>query len=168
MHQGRSSVMLCLHCRFRVFLHHIGSDSNPGMTLEEPSRLPHCDVLRTCLYQKNKKPNFGRSIDICHSVTANEKQGIPQSSTIHNTIFTSSGFGWLLPAPVQIILATDWFRTGALQVLGSALAGRVVGARIWPSVSRCLGISFGLRGPFPPDFTPFGKVGLIARRLRCP
>ena len=44
-------------------------------------------------------------------------------------------------------------------MLGSALAGRVVQARIWPSVSRCLGISFGLRGPSPQAFTPFGEVG---------
>ena len=30
------------------------------------------------------------------------------------------------------------------------------------------GYSFGLRGPSPQAFTPFGKVGLIARRLRRP
>ena len=71
-------------------------------------------------------------------------------------------------ASVQIILAADWFWTGPLQVLGSALAGSVVEARIWPSVSRCLGNSFGLRGPSPQAFTPLGEVGLIARRLRRP
>ena len=54
-------------------------------------------------------------------------------------------------------------------MLGSSLAGRAVGAQIWPSVSRCLGVfSFGLRGPSPQTFTPFGKVGFIARRLRPP
>ena len=26
------------------FMHHIGSDRNPGMTLEEPSRLPDRDM----------------------------------------------------------------------------------------------------------------------------
>ena len=42
-------------------------------------------------------------------------------------------------------------------------------ARIWPSVSRCLEISFGLRGPSPQAFTPFqGGVGFIARCLRLP
>ena len=65
MHQGRSSVMHCLHRRFRsfFFLHHIGSDRNPGMTLEEPSRLLDRDVLRSCLYQSNQivRPDFGRS-----------------------------------------------------------------------------------------------------------
>ena len=39
-------------------------------------------------------------MDICLSVIANEKQGISHSSTIYNTIFTSSGFGWLLPDSV--------------------------------------------------------------------
>ena len=41
-------------------------------------------------------------------------------------------------------------------------------ARIWPSVSRYLETSFGLRGPSPQAFTSFGRVGLIARRLRRP
>ena len=54
MHQSRSSVMHCLHHRFRVFLHHIGSDRNPGMTLEEPSCLLDHDVLRSCLYPSKK------------------------------------------------------------------------------------------------------------------
>ena len=65
MHQGRSSVMHCLHRWFQGFLHNIGSDSNPGMTLEEPSHLLDHDVLRSCLYQSKKKkkirPDFGRS-----------------------------------------------------------------------------------------------------------
>ena len=39
-------------------------------------------------------------------------------------------------------------------------------ARVWPSVSRYLEISFGLRGPSPQAFTSFERVGLIARRLR--
>ena len=35
-------------------------------------------------------------------------------------------------------------------------------ARIWPSVSRYLEISFGLRGPFPEAFTPFrGGLGSL-------
>ena len=41
-------------------------------------------------------------------------------------------------------------------------------ARIWPSVSRYLEISFGLRGPSPQAFTSFGRVGLIALCLRRP
>ena len=40
---------------FGLLLHHIGSDSNPGMTLEEPSRLHDRDVLRSCLYQNKEK-----------------------------------------------------------------------------------------------------------------
>ena len=40
---------------FGLFLHHIRSDSNPGMTLEEPSRLRDRDVLRSCLYQSKEK-----------------------------------------------------------------------------------------------------------------
>ena len=40
---------------FGLFLHHIGSDSNPGMTLEEPSRLRDLDVLCSCLYQSKEK-----------------------------------------------------------------------------------------------------------------
>ena len=34
------------------------------------------------------------------------------------------------------------------------------GARIWPSVSRCLEISFGLRGPSPRLLLPSGRLGL--------
>ena len=41
-------------------------------------------------------------------------------------------------------------------------------ARIWPSVSRYLEISFGLRGLSPQAFTSFERVGFIARRLRRP
>ena len=41
-------------------------------------------------------------------------------------------------------------------------------ARIWPSVSRYLEISFGLSGPSPQAFTPFGEVGFIARHRRRP
>ena len=43
---------------FGLFLRHIGSDSNPGMTLEEPSRLRDRDVLRSCLYQSKEKFKF--------------------------------------------------------------------------------------------------------------
>ena len=43
---------------FGLFLHHIGSDRNPGMTLGEPSRLLDRDVLRSCLYQNKKKKFF--------------------------------------------------------------------------------------------------------------
>ena len=38
------------------YMHHIGSDSNPGLTLEEPSRLLDRDVLRSC---KNKTDKAG-------------------------------------------------------------------------------------------------------------
>ena len=41
-------------------------------------------------------------------------------------------------------------------------------ALIWPSVSRCLEISFVLRGPSPQAFTSFGRVGFIALSLRRP
>ena len=68
--------------------------------------------------------------------------------------------------PVKIILVTNWFRTEPLQVLGSALAGRVIGTRFGQSVSRCLGISYSLRGPSPQAITPLREVGLIARCLR--
>ena len=38
----------------------------------------------------------------------------------------------------------------------------VSAARIWPSVSRYLEISFGLRGPSPQAFTPFrGGLGSL-------
>ena len=91
MHHGRSSVMHCLHCRFRV-LHHIGSGSNPDMTLEEPSRLLDRDILHAMPLNKTHKdelrPFF---IDICPSVSANEKQGV-HTPLLYNTIFTSSGF----------------------------------------------------------------------------
>ena len=145
-----------------------------GMILEEPSRLRDRDVLRSCLYQSKKKKilirmDFGRSYrHLSFSKQPMENRAFPHSSAIYNTIFTSSGFDWLLQPQSKSFRATGWFWTGPLQVLGSALAGRVVEARIWPSMSRCLGISFGLRGPSPQAFTPLREVGLIARRLRCP
>ena len=40
---------------FGLFLHHIGSDSNPVMTREEQSHLRDRDVLRSCLYQSKQK-----------------------------------------------------------------------------------------------------------------
>ena len=54
--------------------------------------------------------------------------------------------------PVPIILVTNWFRTGPLQVLGSTLTGRVVGTQFGQSVSRCLGIFLRPLGAFPPGF----------------
>ena len=71
---------------FGLFLHHIGSDSNPGMTLEEPSRLRDCVVLRSCLYQSKKNLDQGQTsavlIDICPLVNSQWKQGIPHFSAI--------------------------------------------------------------------------------------
>ena len=59
---------------FKLFLHHIGSDRNSGMTLEEPSCLRDRDVLRSCLYQSKEKLNKGRTsavlIDICPLVNS--------------------------------------------------------------------------------------------------
>ena len=39
---------------FGLFLHHINSDRNTSMTLEEPSCLLDYDVLRSCLYHSKK------------------------------------------------------------------------------------------------------------------
>ena len=39
---------------FGLFLHHIVSDSNPGMTLKEPSCPRDRDVLRSCLYESKE------------------------------------------------------------------------------------------------------------------
>ena len=59
---------------FGLFLHHIGSDSNPGMNLEEPSCLGDRGVLRLCLYQSKENSNNGRTsvvlIDICPLVNS--------------------------------------------------------------------------------------------------
>ena len=58
MHQGGLQWCTVFIADFGLFLHYIGSDSNPGMTLEEPSRLRDRDGLRSCLYQsKEKKRN---------------------------------------------------------------------------------------------------------------
>ena len=64
MHQGGLQWCAVFIADFGLFLHHIGSDSNPDMTLKEPSRLRDCDVLRSCLHQSKEKiirPDFGRS-----------------------------------------------------------------------------------------------------------
>ena len=68
---------------------------------------------------------------------------------------------------VPIILVTNLFRTGPLQVLGSTLAGRVVGTRFGKSVLGSWGFPTA-SGAFPQAITPFGEVGLITRRLRYP
>ena len=63
--------------------------------------------------------------------------------------------------PVPILLVTNWFRTGPLQVLGSTLAGRVIGTRFGRSVSRCLGIFLRPQGAFPTRLLfPSGRFGL--------
>ena len=50
-------------------------------------------------------------------------------------------------------------------MLGSTLAGRVV----WGTeLAECVSVPGDFlrpQGPSPQDFTPFGEVGLIARRL---
>ena len=65
MHQGGLQGCVVFIADFGLFLHHVSSDSNPSLTLKEPSRLRDRDVLRSCLYQSkekiNKKPDFGRS-----------------------------------------------------------------------------------------------------------
>ena len=109
------------------------------------------------------RPDFCRSYR--HLSFSNSQWKTGNSTQYHLYLIR---FRLTTSAAVQIILATDWFWTGPLQVLGSALAGRVVEARIWPSVPRCLGISFGLGGPSPQAFTSFGEVGFIVRRLRRP
>ena len=64
MHRGGIQWCTIFIADFGLFLHHIGSDSNPGMTLEEPSHLRDRDVLRSCLYQiKEKKNNKAGLID---------------------------------------------------------------------------------------------------------
>ena len=60
----------------------------------------------------------------------------------------------------------DQSRSAPLQVPGSTSAGSVICGTVWPSVLRYLEISFGLRGPSPKSFTPFGGIRFIARRLR--
>ena len=57
MHQGGLQWFTVFIADFGLFLHHIGSDSNPGMTLKEPNHLPDNDVLRSCLYQSKEKTN---------------------------------------------------------------------------------------------------------------
>ena len=55
MHQGGLQWCAVFIADFGLFLHHIGSDSNPGMILKEPSRLRDRDMLHLCLYQSKEK-----------------------------------------------------------------------------------------------------------------
>ena len=55
IHQGGLQWCAVFIADFGLFLHHIGSDSNLGITLKEPSRLRDRDVLRSCLYQSKEK-----------------------------------------------------------------------------------------------------------------
>ena len=85
MHQGGLQWCAVFITDFGLFLHHISSDSNPGLTLKEPSRLRDRDVLRSCLYQSkekiNKKPDFGRSYFLLEIIDSLEthRHGRPES-----------------------------------------------------------------------------------------
>ena len=71
--------------------------------------------------------------------------------------------GWSTNTPVQISLATDWSRSGPLQVLGSTLAGRVIGTRFGQSVCR-------VPGDFlrPQEAFPTGYYSLRRGWVNCP
>ena len=91
--------MHCFPRRFRVS-HHIGSNSNPGMTQEESNRPLDSDVLHTVtlLKQKKKTSKAGLRpffIDVCHSASANENRAF-RAALPYNVVITSSGFDWLL------------------------------------------------------------------------
>ena len=62
MHQGRSSVMHCFPHRFWVS-HHIDSNSNPGMTLEESNRLLDSNVPCTITLLKQSKKSVRLDFD---------------------------------------------------------------------------------------------------------
>ena len=55
MHQGGLQWCTVFIADFGLFLHHIGSDSNPGMTLKKPNHLRDRDVLRSYLHQSKEK-----------------------------------------------------------------------------------------------------------------
>ena len=77
------------------------------------------------------------------------------------TFMISQNFYYSRPVWRQIDLGLSLSRCWA------ALRPAVLsGAQIWLSVSRCLEISFGLRGPSSQAITPL--EGVIARRLRRP
>ena len=91
--------MHCFHHSFRV-PHHIGSNRNPGMTLEESICLLDSDEIHTVTLLKQSKtskaglrPFF---IDICHSASANENRAF-HAPLLYNVVFTSSSFDRLLP-----------------------------------------------------------------------
>ena len=98
MHQGGLQWCNCLHHRFRVIFASYRLRQKPRHDSGRAKPPPRS--WRATLVPLPKQKKKGRTstvlIYICPSVTANEKQGIPHSSTIYNTIFTSSGFGWLL------------------------------------------------------------------------
>ena len=97
MHRGKSSVMHSFPRRFRVS-HHIDSNSNPGITLEQSNRLLDSDVPRTVTLLKQSKKAVLRPffIDICHSATANENRAF-RVPVLYNVVVTSSGYDQLLP-----------------------------------------------------------------------
>ena len=57
MHQGGLQRCAVFIADFGLFLHHISSDSKPGLTLKEPSRHRDCDVYSraSTKAKKNKK-----------------------------------------------------------------------------------------------------------------
>ena len=109
MHQGGLQWCAVFIADFGLFLHHISFDSNPGLTLKEPSRLRDRDVLGSCLYQSkekiNKKPDFGRSYRHLSFSKQPMKTG---HSTLPCYIFTSSGFFQVIQYGINTQFNSIW------------------------------------------------------------
>ena len=160
----RSSVMHCLHRRFRVIIASYRLRQKPQHDSGRAKPPPWSGRATLVLLPKQKKNiNMARLRPFLYtsvlSATANEKKGIPQSSTIYNTIFTSSGFGWRLQPRSksfwrQIDFGLDLSRCWVAllpAVLSRHGSGRVcLGAWGFPSAS----------GGLPPRLLlPSGRLG---------
>ena len=101
MHQGGLQWCNCLHRRFRVIfaIYRLRQKPRHDSGRAKPPPWSRRATLVPLPKQKKNSNKAGLQPFLYTSVlsaTANEKQGIPHSFTIYNTIFTSSGFGWLL------------------------------------------------------------------------
>ena len=92
MHQCRSSVMHCLHRRFRVICIISAPTETPAWLWKSQatSLIATCNARASTKAKKKKKiiiiiiwPDFGRSYTHLSFSKTNEKQGIPYSSTIY-------------------------------------------------------------------------------------
>ena len=146
MHQGGLQWCAVFIADFGLFLHHISSDSNPGLTLKEPSRLRDRDVLRSCLYHSIATMRrfcwvtimhlAVRSFSIIHlrcirEVFSDALSSLPISGYFYIISAPTVTPAWLWKSQAASVIATCYARASTIQSLRwGVFAGLLL--CIWP------------------------------------